>query len=135
MPAKPMSSERVQGYVEARGDFGVAELLRAVERRVPGELEGRSAEDGLLVEHRHVQRLDRRLDLLENAVVVARAVSGLAGLPNPGVHKDVADHADCDLRLLVQRGVRGRVVGAVKDRLFGRSLPRRGLARGAAGKK
>ena len=89
----------MQGHVEARGDLGVAELLGAVERRKAGELKGRSSEDGLLVEHRHVKRLDRRLDLLENAIVVARSVGGLAGLPNPGMHEDVSDHAERDLRL------------------------------------
>ena len=97
---------RAERDVKARGDLGVADLLRAVERGIAGEAQPLAAEDGLLADDGHVRGGHVVRHLGEEVVVGARAVRAHAALPDALVHEDVADREDGELvgRRLVEDG-------------------------------
>ena len=108
----------LEHHVEACSHLGISHSLWCVEHRIARVGESGATQDGLLVENGHVSRLDVGRDGPEEVVVVVRAVAVVAALDNAGVHEDVTDHHEVDVR--GRTGLASR--GAVTGRVFGLGL-------------
>ena len=84
----------VEHHVKARGDLGVADLLRAVEAGIARKAERLAAQKRLLAHEREVRRLHVPRDVRKEVGVVPGAVRAQAAVLHARVQEHVADRHD-----------------------------------------
>jgi hypothetical protein len=96
-----------QHHVKARGNLGIANLLRPVEDGVARKPQRGASQDGLLVDNGKVTGGNFVAHVGKEVREVIRAVRHASGVVDRRVKKDVAYHADVDGRGCGGRGCPG----------------------------